>query len=147
MKFRTKTIIGIALVEMVLLSILVIKVFALLDAQKGIEMFRKVDIPVLGVVENMSTHTCSNCGHTEPVFGAGGGESIAKRYETELLGQLPLALSIREQVDSGKPTVVAEPDSAHAQSYIKIARRLAAVLAEKNAKPASVIPNIIVEDD
>lgn len=120
---------------------------ALLDAKKGIEMFRKVDIPVLGVVENMSTHTCSNCGHTEPVFGAGGGESIAERYETELLGQLPLALSIREQVDSGKPTVVAEPDSAHAQSYIKIARRLAAVLAEKNAKPASVIPNIIVEDD
>jgi ATP-binding protein involved in chromosome partitioning len=83
---------------------------ALLDAKKGVEMFRKVEIPVLGVVENMSLHICSNCGHAEPIFGAGGGERIARDYQTELLGQLPLDAHIREQADSGQPTVVAMPE-------------------------------------
>ncbi len=89
-------------------------------------MFRKVDIPVLGVVENMSVHICSNCGHEEPpLFGHGGGERIAEEYETTLLGQLPpLHMTIREQTDSGAPTVVAEPDSEVARRYRDIARRV-----------------------
>ncbi|WP_237058158.1 iron-sulfur cluster carrier protein ApbC [Microbulbifer sediminum] len=101
---------------------------ALKDAIKGVEMFRKVDVPVLGIVENMSLHTCSNCGHTEPVFGAGGGERIAADYDTGLLGQLPLAMSIREGTDSGCPSVVAEPDGQVAGHYREIARRAAAEL-------------------
>ncbi|WP_084631997.1 iron-sulfur cluster carrier protein ApbC [Oceanospirillum maris] len=94
---------------------------ALLDAKKGVEMFRKVKIPVLGVVENMSLHTCSECGHTEPVFGEGGGERIAKEYDTVLLGQLPLASSIREQADNGRPSVIAEPDGQIAGFFSNIA--------------------------
>lgn len=94
---------------------------ALLDAQKGVEMFRKVKIPVLGVVENMSLHTCSNCNHSEPVFGEGGGERIAKEYDTVLLGQLPLALKVREQADSGTPSVLAEPEGDIAGFFSGIA--------------------------
>ncbi len=120
---------------------------ALLDAKKGIEMFRKVDIPVLGIIENMSVHICSNCGHEEALFGAGGGERIAERYDTELLGQLPLALAIREQTDAGKPTVVAAPESTHAQRYQAIARRVSAALAEKSAQGGNLVPNIAVELD
>ncbi|WP_237063604.1 iron-sulfur cluster carrier protein ApbC [Microbulbifer zhoushanensis] len=101
---------------------------ALKDAIKGVEMFRKVDVPVLGIVENMSLHTCSNCGHTEPVFGAGGGERIAADYDTGLLGKLPLAMSIREGTDSGRPSVVAEPDGEVARHYREIARRAGAEL-------------------
>ncbi|MDI5884540.1 iron-sulfur cluster carrier protein ApbC [Cobetia amphilecti] len=97
---------------------------ALLDAQKGIEMFRKVKVPVLGVVENMSTHTCSQCGHSEAVFGAGGGERIADEYQTRLLGQLPLTLSIRENADGGRPSVIAEPDGEVAASFRAIARQV-----------------------
>lgn len=120
---------------------------ALLDAKKGIEMFRKVDIPVLGVVENMSVHICSNCGHEEALFGAGGGERIADDYDTELLGQLPLALAIREQTDAGKPTVIAEPDSSHAQRYREVARKAGALLAKKVQSAGNSIPNIAVELD
>ncbi|MGB0204063.1 MAG: iron-sulfur cluster carrier protein ApbC [Neptuniibacter sp.] len=120
---------------------------ALLDAKKGIEMFRKVDIPVLGIVENMSVHVCSNCGHVEPIFGAGGGSEIAGKYETELLGQLPLALSIREQADSGKPTVIADPDGAHAQIYKEIAKKVASAVEAKNTDASVVMPQIVVEDD
>lgn len=120
---------------------------ALLDAKKGIEMFRKVDIPVLGIVENMSTHICSSCGHVEPIFGAGGGAEIAGKYETELLGQLPLALSIREQADSGKPTVIADPDCTHAQIYRDIAKKVASVVEAKNSEGSAVMPQIVVEDD
>lgn len=98
---------------------------ALLDARKGIEMFRKVNVPVLGVVENMSLHVCSQCGHAEPVFGEGGGERIAAEYETRVLGRLPLALSIREQVDGGQPTVVAEPDGEVAATFRDMARQVA----------------------
>ena len=99
---------------------------ALVDAIKGVEMFRKVSVPVLGIVENMSLHTCSNCGHTEAIFGAGGGEKIAAEYDTGLLGQLPLAMAIREGVDSGKPTVAADPEGEVASRYREIARRAAA---------------------
>ncbi|MEC8917186.1 MAG: iron-sulfur cluster carrier protein ApbC [Pseudomonadota bacterium] len=102
---------------------------ALLDARKGIEMFRKVNVPVLGVVENMSLHICSNCGHSEPIFGAGGGERIAEQYETRLLGQLPLQLSIREQADGGKPSVVAEPEGEVAATFRQMARDVASGVA------------------
>ncbi|MFC6669043.1 iron-sulfur cluster carrier protein ApbC [Marinobacterium aestuariivivens] len=120
---------------------------ALLDAKKGIEMFRKVDIPVLGVVENMSTHICSNCGHEEPIFGAGGGERIAAQYDTELLGSLPLSLQIREQTDAGMPTVVADPQGPAAQAYLDIARRIAGRVAVRNVAQGPAFPNISVEND
>jgi len=119
---------------------------ALLDACKGIEMFRKVDIPVLGVVENMSTHICSNCGHEEAIFGSGGGEKLARDYDCELLGQMPLALAIREQSDGGKPSVVADPQGPHARRYLEIAARLSARLARRNGQ-SSRIPNIQIFGD
>ena len=120
---------------------------ALLDCKKGIEMFRKVDIPVLGVIENMSTHICSNCGHHEPLFGAGGGERVANEYQTELLGQLPLHMTIREQTDSGNPSVVAEPDSEVARLYLDIARRIGAGLSRRDRNLHAPIPTISVSDD
>jgi len=119
---------------------------ALLDAKKGIEMFRKVDIPVLGVIENMSTHICSQCGHEEHIFGEGGGVKIAQDYETELLGSLPLTLQIREQADAGKPTVFAEPDSEVAQRYKDIATRVVQQLEKLEAEP-TLAPFIEVCDD
>lgn len=120
---------------------------ALLDAKKGVEMFRKVDIPVLGVVENMSTHICSNCGHTEHIFGEGGGERISEQYDTELLGNLPLSLSIRQQVDAGNPTVLSNPDSAEAELYRDIARKVGAILAVRGKAAPVAFPNISVEED
>lgn len=111
---------------------------ALLDAKKGVEMFRKVKIPVLGVVENMSLHTCSECGHTEPVFGEGGGDRIAKEYDTVLLGQLPLTSSIREQADSGKPSVVAEPDGAIAGFFSDIADNVIKQLEQVGQEAPSI---------
>ena len=120
---------------------------ALLDAKKGIEMFRKVDVPVLGVVENMSLHTCSHCGHSEPVFGEGGGERIAEQYQVELLGRLPLKLSIREQADAGAPTLVSEPKSAEAGHYREIALKLAASLAARAKNYANLFPEIVVQND
>ncbi len=120
---------------------------ALLDAKKGIEMFRKVDIAVLGVVENMSTHVCSNCGNEEHIFGAGGGARIASQYDSELLGALPLSLQIREQTDAGKPTVAADPQGQAAQTYLKIARRVAGKIAQRNATQGAAFPNISVQND
>ena len=111
---------------------------ALLDARKGIEMFRKVNVPVLGVVENMSLHVCSNCGHAEPIFGEGGGEHIAAEYETRVLGQLPLALSIREQVDGGKPTVVADPDGEVTATFRDMARQVAEQVKGQTAEGPSI---------
>ncbi|OLO03214.1 MULTISPECIES: iron-sulfur cluster carrier protein ApbC [Salinicola] len=105
---------------------------ALLDARKGIEMFRKVNVPVLGVVENMSLHVCSSCGHSEPIFGAGGGERIAEQYDTQLLGQLPLQLSIREQADGGRPSVIADPDGEVAATFRAMARKVASGVAEQD---------------
>jgi len=119
---------------------------ALLDARKGLQMFRKVGVPVLGIVENMSTHICSNCGHEEPIFGTGGGSRMAAEYGVELLGQLPLSLDIREQTDSGSPTVVASPDSPQAAIYRRTARRMAARLASQGKDYSHRFPKIVVEE-
>ena len=119
---------------------------ALLDARKGLAMFRKVAVPVLGIIENMSIHVCSECGHAEPIFGAGGGEQMAADYDVELLGQLPLDARIREQTDSGNPTVVAEAGSDAAQAYFAAARRMAAVLASQGKDYSSKFPKIVVEE-
>jgi len=119
---------------------------ALLDARKGLAMFRKVSVPVLGIVENMSTHICSACGHEEAIFGSGGGLRMAEDFEVELLGQLPLQASIRSQTDSGNPTVVAEPDSTAAEAYRDAARRMSAVLASQGKDYSSKFPRIVVED-
>lgn len=118
---------------------------ALLDAKKGIEMFRKVDIPILGIVENMSTHICSSCGHVEPIFGQGGGASIAERYDANLLGQLPLALPIREQVDSGFPSVAADPEGPYSAIYKEVAQKLDTIV-QGQAKDKGM-PQIFVADD
>ena len=120
---------------------------ALIDARKGLKMFEKVGIPILGVVENMSTHICSNCGHEEHIFGQGGAERMCKEYGTELLGALPLDIGIREQADSGKPTVVADPDGRVAETYRAIARRLAVKIAESAKDMTSKFPNIVVSKD
>ncbi|MBM0108712.1 iron-sulfur cluster carrier protein ApbC [Steroidobacter sp. S1-65] len=119
---------------------------ALLDARKGLRMFQKVAVPVLGVVENMSTHVCSNCGFEEHIFGAGGGRRMAEQYGVELLGELPLDIRIREQADSGRPTVAAEPDSKLGRAYIDFARRTAARLVVAGLQPTAAFPNISTED-
>ncbi|SFY06416.1 MULTISPECIES: iron-sulfur cluster carrier protein ApbC [unclassified Pseudomonas] len=119
---------------------------ALLDARKGVEMFRKVNIPVLGVVENMAVHICSNCGHAEHLFGEGGGEKLANQYGVELLASLPLSMLIREQSDGGKPTVIAEPESQIAMVYQELARHVGArIVLQEAAMPS--MPNITVSDD
>lgn len=120
---------------------------ALLDARKGIEMFYKVKIPVLGVVENMSVHVCSHCGHKEPIFGLGGGEKIADEYQVSLLGQLPLIKKIREQADSGMPTVIAEPDSDVAKMYRTIGKKIAARLSLQAKNYDALFPKIIIENN
>jgi ATP-binding protein involved in chromosome partitioning len=120
---------------------------ALLDARKGLKMFEKVGIPILGIVENMSVHICSNCGHAEPIFGTGGGEKMCKDYGTEFLGALPLTMSIREQTDSGKPTVVAEPDGPVADIYKAIARKIAVKIAEKTKDMSGKFPSIVIKND
>ena len=104
---------------------------ATLDAKKALKMFEKVEVPVLGIVENMAVHTCSNCGHVEHLFGQGGGERMAAQYGVPLLGSLPLDIAIREQGDAGQPVVVAAPDSAVAQAYRQTARVMAATLAQR----------------
>lgn len=121
---------------------------ALLDARKGIEMFRKVDVPILGIIENMAVHVCSQCGHEEHIFGAEGGRRVAEDYGVELLASLPLALAIREQTDAGRPTVVAAPDSPEAASYLAAAQAIEEALAA--AAPADGVqqfPNISISDD
>ena len=120
---------------------------ALLDAKKGIEMFRKVDVPVLGIVENMALHVCSQCGHHEHVFGEGGGERIAVDYDTVLLGALPLDITIREDVDGGTPSVVNQPESLIAECYRKIARHVAARIWEQSRSTALKAPEIVISND
>jgi ATP-binding protein involved in chromosome partitioning len=120
---------------------------ALLDAQKGIEMFRKVDVPILGVVENMAVHICSSCGHQEHIFGEHGGQRIAAEYGVALLGSMPLALSIREQTDSGRPTVVADPDSPVTAIYMQIASGVQAALAVGGDDTVQQFPEINISDD
>jgi ATP-binding protein involved in chromosome partitioning len=119
---------------------------ALADARKGLKMFEKVSVPVLGIVENMSIHVCSSCGHAEHIFGAGGGARMAEQYGVRLLGELPLDAHIREEADSGRPTVVAAPESARAQAYFQMARRTAAALALRTRDRSSVFPKIVVEE-
>lgn len=118
---------------------------ALLDARKGIEMFRKVDIPVLGVVENMAVHICSNCGHAEHLFGEGGGERLSTEYGVELLASMPLSMMIREQADSGKPTVIAEPECQISMLYQDMARHVGARIAARAS--AVAMPDISISDD
>ena len=120
---------------------------ALLDARKGLKMFEKVEVPVLGVIENMSIHICSECGHEEYIFGRGGGERMSEENNANFLGALPLDKRIREETDSGKPTVVAEPDSRISQIYREIARRTAAKLSLKTKDYAARFPQIVIQND
>ncbi|MGV6826295.1 MAG: iron-sulfur cluster carrier protein ApbC [bacterium] len=120
---------------------------ALLDARKGFKMFEKVEVPILGIVENMSTHICSNCGHEEHIFGDGGGARMADQYDVDFLGALPLEMRIREETDSGKPTVVAEPDSRTAEIYREIARKASAKLAIQAKSYAAKFPNIVIQNN
>jgi ATP-binding protein involved in chromosome partitioning len=119
---------------------------ALADARKGLEMFRKVSVNVLGIVENMSTHICSRCGHEERIFGAEGGRRLSAETDTELLGELPLDLSIREDADGGTPSVAARPDGPIAAAYREAALRAAAALAAAGRDYSRAFPNIVVED-
>jgi ATP-binding protein involved in chromosome partitioning len=120
---------------------------ALLDAKRGLKMFEKVDVPVLGIIENMSTHICSQCGHEEHIFGEGGGAHMSRQYGVDLLGSLPLDISIREGVDNGKPTVALQPDSPIAKIYRDIARRTAAKLSLRAKDYTSRFPKIVVENN
>ena len=117
---------------------------ALLDAKKGIKMFEKVGVPILGIVENMAVHVCSNCGHAEHIFGADGGKKMASEYGMDYLGALPLAMQIRVQADGGKPTVVAEPDGDLAGLYKAVARKVALAIAAKNKDFSSKFPSITI---
>jgi ATP-binding protein involved in chromosome partitioning len=118
---------------------------AAIDARKGLAMFRKVSIPVLGVIENMSTHICTACGHEEAIFGVGGADAMVRDFGVELLGRLPLDASIREQADSGNPTVASHPDSDAAEAFRSAARRMAAALAMKGKDYSAKFPKIVVE--
>jgi len=120
---------------------------ALLDARKGLTMFEKVGVPILGLVENMAVHVCSQCGHVEHIFGADGGKKMAAQYELDYLGALPLDIRIREQADSGRPTVVAEPDGEIAAIYKAMARQVAVKIAEKARDFSGKFPTIKVSKD
>ncbi len=120
---------------------------ALLDARKGLKMFQKVEVPVLGIVENMSIHICSKCGHEEHIFGSGGGQSMSDQYGVDLLGSLPLELHIREETDNGKPTVVAQPESRATEIYREIARKTAAKLSLQAKDYASKFPRIVIQNN
>ena len=119
---------------------------ALLDARKALKMFEKVNVPVLGIVENMSVHICSSCGHAEHIFGAGGGQSMATQYGVDLIGSLPLDIAIREGVDNGRPTVAISPDSAVSGMYREIARRIAAKLALRARDFTAKFPKIVIQN-
>jgi ATP-binding protein involved in chromosome partitioning len=119
---------------------------ATLDARKALQMFAKVEVPVLGIVENMAVHVCSKCGHSEHVFGAGGGERMAAQYDVPLLGSLPLDIRIREQADSGTPTVAQDPQSPLALAYRAIARRTAGRLSVQARNKAIAFPNIVIQN-
>jgi ATP-binding protein involved in chromosome partitioning len=119
---------------------------ALLDARKALKMFEKVEVPVLGIVENMAVHVCSHCGHAEHIFGAGGAEKMAAQYGVPVLGSLPLDISIRERADGGAPSVVSEPDSKIAEAYRAIARRAAGRLAMQAKNKAIAFPNILIQN-
>ncbi len=119
---------------------------ALIDARKGLKMFEKVNVPILGIIENMSIHICSQCGHAEHIFGEGGAERMGQDYDVEFLGSLPLEMSIRQMADGGKPTVVGAPDSRTAEIYRAIARRVAVKIADKAKDMSAKFPNIVVQN-
>jgi ATP-binding protein involved in chromosome partitioning len=119
---------------------------ALLDARKALKMFEKVDVHVLGIVENMSIHICSQCGHEEHIFGQGGGQSMSEQYDVDFLGGLPLDIKIREEVDHGRPTVAVDPDSRISQIYRDIARRMAAKLSLRAKEFSAKFPNIVIQN-
>jgi ATP-binding protein involved in chromosome partitioning len=119
---------------------------ALIDARKGLKMFEKVGIPIFGIIENMSVHVCPRCGHEERIFGEGGGERMGRDYDVELLGALPLDIRIREQADSGRPTVVSDPDGQVARIYKSIARRVAVKIAERAQDHSAAFPKIVVQN-
>jgi ATP-binding protein involved in chromosome partitioning len=120
---------------------------ALLDARKGLKMFEKVEVPVLGIVENMSLHICSQCGHEEHIFGEGGANRLAEESGVDVLGQLPLDIRIREQADGGEPTVVAMPDSRISEIYREIARKTAGKLAAKAKDFSAKFPKIVIQNN
>lgn len=115
---------------------------SLIDARKGLKMFEKVEIPILGIIENMSTHVCSNCGHEEAIFGSNGGQSMSEQYQVKFLGSLPLEKRIREEADQGAPTVTAEPSSELANKYRAMAHQISADIAVKKRNYANVFPKI-----
>ncbi len=119
---------------------------ALIDARKGLKMFEKVSVPIVGVVENMAIHICSNCGHAEHIFGEGGGERMCRDYSVPFLGSLPLDIRIRENADSGRPTVVADPDGPIAQIYKEIARKTAIFVAQKAEDFSAKFPSIVIQN-
>jgi ATP-binding protein involved in chromosome partitioning len=119
---------------------------ALIDARKGLKMFEKVSVPIVGVVENMAIHICSNCGHAEHIFGEGGGERMCRDYNVPFLGSLPLDIRIRENADSGRPTVVADPDGPIAQIYKEIARKTAVFVAQKAEDFSAKFPSIVIQN-
>ena len=118
---------------------------ALLDAIKGLKMFEKVEIPVMGVVENMSTHICSKCGHEEHIFGDGGGRRMAKENDVDFIGSIPLDISIRIQTDGGKPTVAADPEGRLSHIYRDIARRVAGKLSKQKKDYSNKFPGIVIQ--
>ncbi len=120
---------------------------ALLDARKALKMFEKVDVRVLGIVENMSIHICSECGHEEYIFGQGGGQSMSKEYDVDFVGALPLDIQIRKEVDAGTPTVVADPDGRITQIYREIARRVSAKLSLQAKEFSAKFPNIVIQNN
>ncbi len=119
---------------------------ALLDARKGLKMFDKVGVPIVGIVENMSMHVCSNCGHAEAIFGEGGAQKMSDEYDVPFLGALPLDIRIRQQADSGRPTVVADPDGAAAAIYRSVARKVAVFVAQKGEDFSAKFPNIVIQN-
>ena len=119
---------------------------ALIDARKGLKMFEKVGVPILGIVENMAIHVCSACGHAEHIFGQGGGEKMCQDFGVEFLGSLPLDITIREQADTGKPTVVADPDGKIAGIYRGIARKVAARIAKAAEDRTALFPKIVIQN-
>ncbi|MDH5517373.1 MAG: iron-sulfur cluster carrier protein ApbC [Gammaproteobacteria bacterium] len=119
---------------------------ALLDARKGLKMFEKVEVPVLGIVENMSIHICSECGHAEHIFGTGGGQKMSEDYDVDFLGALPLDINIRKNVDEGKPDVAIDPDSQVSMIYREIARRTAAKIALQGKDFTAKFPNIVIQN-
>ncbi len=120
---------------------------ALMDAQKGLVMFEKVNVPILGIVENMATHICSHCGHEEHIFGAGGAQKMASRYGVELLGEVPLDIRIRMSMDAGNPIVVAEPDSPIANTYREMARKVGIAVAKRNKDYSARMPGIKISNN